>query len=259
MKTAFLITLLIPLYLISFSQDTLKTVKQTVPVTSSKDITIDGAHVFVVVEENATFQGGDINTFRLWVMKNTKYPESAREMGIEGKVIVQFVINANGDLEDIKILRTLDLACDAEVIKTVKKSPKWVPGRQGGKVVKQQFILPIIFKLSKPKQTAPITSKLKDTTNNDELVYIVVDENATFQGGDINTFRLWVMSHTKYPEMAREKNIQGKVIAQFVVNSQGDVEMVRILRSLHPICDDEVIRVIKASPKWLPGKHSNLI
>jgi periplasmic protein TonB len=103
--------------------------------------------VFVVVEENATFQGGDINTFRTWVMEHTRYPESAREMGIEGKVIVQFVINSNGSIEKVSVLRELDPACDAEAIKVIKSSPKWVPGKQGGKPVKQQFVLPIVFKL----------------------------------------------------------------------------------------------------------------
>ena len=116
-------------------------------VEQHEDKVVQEEPVFVVVEENATFQGGDINTFRNWVMEHTRYPESAREMGIEGKVIVQFVINSGGNVESVKVLRELDPACDAEAIKVIKSSPKWVPGKQGGKAVKQQFVLPIVFKL----------------------------------------------------------------------------------------------------------------
>jgi periplasmic protein TonB len=116
------------------------------PVIKEKDV-VQEDPIFVVVEENATFQGGDINTFRNWVMEHTRYPESAREMGIEGKVIVQFVVNSQGSIENVKVLRELDPACDAEAIKVIKSSPKWVPGKQGGKSVKQQFVLPIVFKL----------------------------------------------------------------------------------------------------------------
>lgn len=116
-------------------------------VEQHEDKVVQEEPVFVVVEENATFQGGDINTFRSWVMEHTRYPESAREMGIEGKVIVQFVVNSQGNVENVKVLRELDPACDAEAIKVIKSSPKWTPGKQGGKAVKQQFVLPIVFKL----------------------------------------------------------------------------------------------------------------
>ena len=116
-------------------------------VVEKKDEVVQEDQVFVVVEENATFQGGDINTFRSWVMEHTKYPESAREMGIEGRVIVQFVINASGHIENVKVLRELDPACDQEAVRVIKSSPKWTPGKQGGKAVKQQFVLPIVFKL----------------------------------------------------------------------------------------------------------------
>jgi periplasmic protein TonB len=119
----------------------------TLEVEKKKDDVVQEEPVFVVVEENATFQGGDLNTFRTWVMEHTKYPESAREMGIEGRVIVQFVINSTGHIENVKVLRELDPACDQEAIRVIKSSPKWVPGKQGGRAVKQQFVLPIVFKL----------------------------------------------------------------------------------------------------------------
>jgi periplasmic protein TonB len=105
--------------------------------------------VFVVVEENATFMGGDLESFRAWILEHLKYPESAAEMGIEGKVILSFVINSKGTVENTKVLRGVDPALDQEAIRVIQSSPKWVPGKQGGKAVKQQFTIPIAFKLQK--------------------------------------------------------------------------------------------------------------
>ena len=105
--------------------------------------------VFVVVEENATFMGGDLETFRAWILEHLKYPESAAEKGIEGKVILSFVVNQTGGVENIRILRGVDLTLDKEAIRVVNSSPKWNPGKQGGKPVNQQFTIPIAFKLQK--------------------------------------------------------------------------------------------------------------
>lgn len=102
---------------------------------------------FVIVEENATFQGGDIDSFRKWVQSNMVYPTAAVEAGIQGKVIMQFAVNSNGNLVDTKILRGVNPELDKEALRAVLSSPKWVAGRQGGKAVKQQFVIPIVFQL----------------------------------------------------------------------------------------------------------------
>ncbi len=102
---------------------------------------------FVIVEENATFMGGDINSFRIWVQQNMVYPTAAAEAGISGKVIVQFAINSKGSIVDAKVLRGVHPELDKEAIRCILSSPKWVPGKQGGKSVKQQFVIPIVFQL----------------------------------------------------------------------------------------------------------------
>lgn len=113
----------------------------------SPNDSIDDEPIFIIVEENATFQGGDINTFRVYVEKNLVYPIEAAKAKIQGKVIAQFVINTNGDVVDVKIIRSVHPSLDKEVIRCLKSSPKWIPGKHGGKVVKQQFVIPIIFAL----------------------------------------------------------------------------------------------------------------
>jgi protein TonB len=103
--------------------------------------------VFLVVEENATFQGGDINSFNTWVKQNVAYPSIAAENNIQGRVVVQFAVNSKGEIVDVKVVRGIDRALDDEAIRVIKSSPKWTPGKQGGKSVKQQFTIPIVFQL----------------------------------------------------------------------------------------------------------------
>jgi TonB family protein len=105
--------------------------------------------VFIVVEKNASFQDGDLETFRAWVLQNLKYPESAAKKGIQGKVILSFIVEVDGSVNEVKVLRGVDPTLDEEGIRVIKSSPAWIPGRQAGKSVAQQFTMPIAFKLSK--------------------------------------------------------------------------------------------------------------
>ena len=103
--------------------------------------------VFFIVEDMPRFKGKDSNAFREWIAKNLKYPEVARENGIEGRVFVQFAVNAKGEIVDAKVVRGVDPAIDKEALRVVQSSPKWQPGKQRGKPVKVQFTFPINFVL----------------------------------------------------------------------------------------------------------------
>lgn len=117
------------------------------PKIQSKIVNPDKEVPFMIVEKSATFQGGDLKTFLDWVGSNLKYPDLAKENGISGKVYVQFAVNSKGDVVDIKVLRGVDASLDNEALRVIKTSPKWKPAMQGGKIVKQQFTIPISFKL----------------------------------------------------------------------------------------------------------------
>jgi protein TonB len=99
---------------------------------------------FLVVEEPATFHGD----FRQWIGDHIKYPSDAVAAEVQGKVIIQFVVNKKGKVEDVKILRGIHPDLDLEVARVVASSPLWAPGRQGGNPVKQLFTIPVMFKLS---------------------------------------------------------------------------------------------------------------
>jgi periplasmic protein TonB len=99
------------------------------------------------VEEPATFKGGDLASFTQWVLEHTSYPQEASEAGIFGKVIVQFSVNREGRVCDVKVTRSVHPSLDAEAIRVINESPKWKPAKQSGNAVKQNFTIPIQFSL----------------------------------------------------------------------------------------------------------------
>ncbi len=111
------------------------------------------------VDQNATFQGKDLLFFRdTFIMSKLIYPDSARINHIEGKVIVQFIISIQGNVDTVVVLRSLDKECDDEVVNIIKSSSgMWTPAKSNKKNVKQQFVLPVIFSLTEKK--VPIKKK----------------------------------------------------------------------------------------------------
>ncbi|NJL14491.1 MAG: TonB family protein [Microscillaceae bacterium] len=103
--------------------------------------------IFLVVEESAEPQGG-FEEFYKYVAKNIQYPKQARRMGVEGRVIIQVVIDKDGTLTDMKVLKGIGSGCDEEAVRVLKGSPKWKPGKQRGRAVRQKMTVPIQFKLS---------------------------------------------------------------------------------------------------------------
>ena len=93
------------------------------------------------------FEGGDINAFRNYIAKSIKYPESAAENGIQGKVIVSFIVEADGKVTNVKVVRGIDPALDQEAVRVIESSPKWQPGKQRGKPVRVNLTFPVVFKL----------------------------------------------------------------------------------------------------------------
>ena len=102
---------------------------------------------FIKVEVMPSFMGGDLNTFRMWVAQEFKIPAIAAENGIQGKVVVQFVIEKDGRLSNIDFLQSPDRVYEDEVRRVLMKSPKWTPGRQRDAVVRVRYILPIDCRL----------------------------------------------------------------------------------------------------------------
>ncbi len=102
--------------------------------------------VFDVVEENPSFPGGQAALMQ-WLNANIKYPVIAAENGIEGRVIVQFVVSKTGSISDVRVVRGVDPSLDKEAVRVVRNMPNWTPGRQNGTTVNVRFTLPVTFRL----------------------------------------------------------------------------------------------------------------
>ena len=102
--------------------------------------------VYTVVEQMPEFPGGN-DKLREYISSNTQYPQEAIEKGVEGKVFVGFVVEKDGSIGDVKLLRGIGYGCDEEAMRVVKSMPKWIPGRQHGKTVRVGYQIPVFFKL----------------------------------------------------------------------------------------------------------------
>ncbi len=104
-------------------------------------------HVFVVVEDMPSFRGKGLDAFANYVQRNLEYPFIAQENGIEGTVFLRFIVDKDGSVIDVEVLRGVDPSLDEAAIAAVKRAPKWEPGRQRGQPVKVSCTIPIAFTL----------------------------------------------------------------------------------------------------------------
>jgi len=104
---------------------------------------------YVIVEVPPTFKGGGIEKFREWVQKRTIYPQIAQDNGIHGKVSVSFVVETDGSVSNVKIVKSVNPLLDEEAVKAIESSPKWSPGLQRGRAVRVRFVIPLVFAFNK--------------------------------------------------------------------------------------------------------------
>ena len=95
----------------------------------------------------------------------------------------------------------------------------------------------------------------EEVVEEETIPFQLVEEKPQFQGGDANDFTKWVNQRLVYPDVAKENGVQGRVILQFTVNTDGSVSGVKVLRGVDPSLDKEAVRVVSMSPKWTPGKQ----
>lgn len=112
-----------------------------------KEEVIEDDQPFLIAETMPSFQGGDLNKFRAWVQQNIRFPQIALENGIQGRVVLSFVIEKDGRLTNIQVLQSPDRSLSDEAIRVLSKSPKWSPGKQRNQVVRVKYTLPVDFRV----------------------------------------------------------------------------------------------------------------
>lgn len=102
---------------------------------------------YALVEVKPAFQGGDANSFQKWIQENISYPQAAIDNNEEGKVMVQFVVNKLGQIQNASVVKGVSEALDAEALRAVQSAPVWTPGSQAGQPVSVAYVLPVVFAL----------------------------------------------------------------------------------------------------------------
>jgi TonB family protein len=209
---------------------------------------------FIAVEKEPSFPGG-IDRFYSYLQYNLVYPADAFKKRIEGKVFVNFVVEKDGALTNITILRGVSPDIDTEALRVVSSSPKWKPGMQNGRVIRVRYAMGITFKL--PKQELTAQQRIDSLRNlpSDQKIFTAVEHAPQFPGG-IENFYGYLKQNLRYPDKARDQKISGKVWINFVIEKDGSLTDIQIWRSLSPETDAEAIRVMQNCPRWNPGMQN---
>lgn len=202
------------------------------------------------VEQPPRFPGG-YEALERWKEQHIVYPEEAIERGAQGQVVVRFVILNTGEVADAEILRSIDPALDKEALRLVSSMPKWTPGMQDGNAVSVRWDEPVTFTLPTAEEIAEMERKKKEK---EQQVFDMVEQMPKFPGGQ-SALMQWLSTNMKYPKIAAENGIEGRVYVLFIVRSTGEITDIKIARSVDPSLDEEAIRTISRMPKWIPGKQ----
>lgn len=220
---------------------------------------MDGDKLFTAVEIQPTFRGG-AQAFSNFLRNNINYPATAKQQKIQGRVFARFVVEKDGSLTDIEIMREPGGGLGDEATRVLKLSPKWIPGIQNGRPVRVMFTVPMNFSLGTPNLNEPPSEMAlhpmpsADTAGG--KTFSAVEVAPAFPGGEA-AFAKFLGDNVVYPKSAKKKNVTGRVFVQFIVERDGSLTDFRILRDPGEGLGDEAIRVLKLSPKWQPGVQNS--
>ena len=189
-------------------------------------------------DDYPTFQGEYYLSFNDWVISKIKYPSEARTKGIQGRITVNYTIEADGSISKVSLLGKPDPLLGDAAVKAIQASPKWSPAKNPE--AKDPFSSMVAIKFELPNKV------LKDDG------YVTVQKMPQYPGGDVELMN-FIKANTKYPEAAKADKIEGRVIIRFIINKNGDAEEPVILKGIHPLLDAEAIRVISLLSGWKPG------
>ncbi len=201
--------------------------------------------VFLVVEKMPEFVGGEQAMYK-FIGDQIKYPDQAKTEGIEGRVYVSFIVEKDGEISNVEILRGIGGGCDKEAARVIKSMPNWNPGQQRGENVRVQYRMPIKFTLNGNNKALADHSK--------DPLFQVAEVMPEYIGGK-EAMYAYLQSNIKYPEAAKKAETEGSVYVSFTVEKDGKITSVKVLKGIGDGCDEEAVRVIKNMPNWTPGQQ----
>ena len=206
-------------------------VRSNIPIYFKEELYPD-SRIYMDLDTMPVFPGGSVE-FISYIESELVYPENARSANINGVVNVDFVIEKDGNVSNVTINNSLGYGCDEAAAKVILRSPKWKPGYYLGKPTRTLISIPVTFKSS----------------------YKIVENMPEFPGGRKELVK-YIKQNLIYPEEAKEKKVEGQVIVNFVVESNGTLSNIKVVSSLGSGCDEEAIRLINNMPAWTSGTKS---
>jgi len=212
-------------------------------------------------------QRGDCTREKISVSlsENLKLPKEMRDAGvISGAVVVEIVVDKEGDVSDMKIVDDPGYGMADAAIKALKKLNKsWHPAEHFGEKVSAKIAVPVQFVLPESEEHGDESAAVAVNT---DKVYQVVETMPAWSGctGDnaknctFEAFTTYFMENLKYPEEAKAEGVEGMVQTQFVIDEKGNVTQVEVIEGIGSGCDEEAIRLIKSMPTWIPGKQRDV-
>ena len=237
------------------------------------------------VKLRPSFPGG-YKALQDFIEKEKKHPDEALKKREAGAVYVVFTVDTLGNIVRPRVATSVSPSLDREALRIVRKMPKWIPAKEGNKKINMDFT--VIIRFYAPPNPDEIFFKLDcglpkelEAPADINKIYDVVDTYPSFQG-DLMTY---LYNETRYPAIAEGTGAEGRAIVTFVVERDGSISHIKIARSLAsrftiPIIDsmtaeyrqkakahnralqamdEEAVRVIKAMPKWNPGKYHDTV
>lgn len=194
-----------------------------------------GDETFVIVEQMPELVGGLAS-----IMQDLRYPEVAKNAGVSGRVIVQFIVDKDGNVVDPEVVRGVGSGLDEAALEAVRKA-EFKPGMQRGEPVRVKMSLPVTFKLDGSANRKP------GDASNAEVDAVTpaaanVDKMPELVGG-----LAALQQDLKYPELAKRAGVEGRVIVEFVVTKEGTTRDARIVRGLGSGLDEEALRVVRTA------------
>ena len=206
------------------------------------------------------------------VTRHFNYPKAALLKKIEGRVLVQFTINKNGEVENIKKRgpeNGEDL--EEEAVRLIKKLPKFIPGKHNGNFVNVKYALPITFKTPKKDIKTESIQSIEALYSESEIPFHLVEEIPLFSKCSNNNliektscFEQEMINHITlnfiYPEEAIQQKIEGKVLIKFTIDQNGNiVDIEKKGPKNGKLLEEEAERLISILPKFIPGKHNGKV
>jgi len=203
----------------------------------------DTSKIYTVVQKYPEFPGGE-SKFQEYIYDNQK--------GLNGSVDLKFVVEKDGALNHFKVIKSTDKHSSKEAIRLLKLSPKWNAGTINGQPVRVLFNFTVHFFSGwiDPRPDPPDT--ISAATLDPNMVFAAVEQMPEFPGG-MEQFQKYIKRNIRYPVIALENKIEGKDFLTFIVEKNGRLTNIKVVRGIGNGCDEEAIRLMKKCPKWNPG------